>query len=183
MSLGIYKEVFKSARNKFETNFKQSAIKQGVYIYKIKDMFVPPECRVCKKSSMKIGPNEFDFIMYKHPYLFTLELKSTKQKSIQITEKIIKEHQINALKKSTKYEGVIAGFVFNFLNYDNQTFFVHINDFVWLLEEKKKSISLNFCQKVGTRINNKLLSVNYEYDIVEFVQSVGEKYRAKIYDD
>ena len=57
-----------------------------------------------------------------------LELKATQLKTLSF--KMIKEHQIDSLAKDIKYPGVYPGFIFNFREYDNATYYIHISDFL-----------------------------------------------------
>jgi penicillin-binding protein-related factor A (putative recombinase) len=170
----------------FEEDLKKSANEQHVYFYRIKDvnpMFLKPNTRVSK--------NDFDSFIYKYPNLFPVELKSTAQKSFSFDEKIIKKHQVDALKEAIQHNGLIAGFIFNFREYDNFTCFVHINDFLeiqYLSQNQitehrfktklnKSSIGLDICKEVGFEIKNVKKSVRYRYYINKLLDQLIEKYR------
>lgn len=170
----------------FEEDLKKSANEQGIFFYRIKDvnpMFLKPNTRVSK--------NDFDSFIYKKPNLFPIEFKSTGSKSISFDDKIIKKHQIEALEEASKYDGLIAGFIFNFREYDNFTVFVHIKDFLeikYLSESKisehryksklnKSSIGLDICKEVGIEIKNVKKSVRYRYYIGKLLEQLIEKYK------
>jgi penicillin-binding protein-related factor A (putative recombinase) len=170
----------------FEEDLKLSAAEQGVFFYRIKDvnpMFLKPNTRVSK--------NDFDSFIYKKPNLFPVELKSSGQRSISFDEKIIKQHQIDALKEAVEYDGLIAGFIFNFREYDNFTCFVHINDFLEIKELSqskisqhrfesklnKSSIGLDICKEVGIEIKNVKKKVKYRYYINQMLKELIEKYQ------
>ena len=105
------------------------------------------------------------------------ELKSTAQKSISFDEKIIKENQIKSLNKFNEYPYVIGGFIVNFRNYDNQTYFVDIEDFMKFKEESnRKSIPLDYCKEIGIEIHNKIKKVNYKYDLEGLFTNIYQKY-------
>lgn len=158
----------------FELDLEKSCVKQNIFFDRIKDVFIPPELR----DKIRVPKNKFDNYIFKNGWLFPCELKSTGQKSISFDEKIIKEHQIDNLYKTTQYnDQIISGFIMNFRNYDNQTYFIHILDFIEFKNSTdKKSISLDVCSKVGTKINNQIKKVHYHYDILEFISKAIHKY-------
>jgi penicillin-binding protein-related factor A (putative recombinase) len=142
------------------------------------------------KPNAKVSQNDFDSFVYRKPNLFPIELKSTKGKSISFQEKIIKKHQIEALDDAAKYDGIIAGFIFNFREYDNATYFVHIRDFLeikYLSENEitehrfkcklnKSSIGLDICKEVGIEIRNVKKKIKYRYYINSLLDSLIDKY-------
>lgn len=172
----------------FEEQLKTSANEQGIYFYRIKD--VPP---LMLKPNAKVSQNDFDSFVYKKPNLFPIELKSTAKRSIAFQEKIIKKHQIEALEDANKYDGVIAGFIFNFRSYDNFTVFVHIKDFLeikYLSEHEikehrfksklnKSSIGLDICKEVGIEIKNVKKKVKWRYYINSLLDSLIDTYNSK----
>lgn len=164
---------------KFEQNFQESCKKQKIFFHRIKDVCVPPELR----AKINIPQNKYDNLVFHWEHLFPLELKSSGQRSVSFSEKIIKQHQIDNLLEASEYENVVPGFVFNFRNYDNRTFFVHITDFIEYkdtIEKKrvstykskinKNSISLDICGEIGIEIKNQLKRTNYSYDILSFLK-------------
>lgn len=169
----------------FEEQLKTSANEQNIYFYRIKD--VPP---LMLKPNAKVSQNDFDSFVYRKPNLFPIELKSTKAKSISFQEKIIKKHQIQALEDAAKYDGIIAGFIFNFRSYDNFTVFLHIKNFLeikYLSENEisehrfksklnKSSIGLDICKEVGIEIHNVKKKVKYRYFVNQLLDSLIELY-------
>lgn len=175
----------KNVGKNFEEELKISSLEQGVFFYRVKDvnpMFLKPNTRVSK--------NDFDSFIYKYPNLFPIELKSTGQRSISFDEKIIKQHQIDALKDAVEYDGLIAGFIFNFREYDNYTCFIHIRDFLEIqhlsqnqitehrfqCKLNKSSIGLDICKEVGIEIKNVKKKVKYRYYIKQLLDQLIEKY-------
>jgi penicillin-binding protein-related factor A (putative recombinase) len=175
----------KNAGKSFEEQLQTSANEQGIYFYRIKD--VPP---LMLKPNAKVSQNDFDSFVYRKPNLFPIELKSTQGKSVSFQEKIIKKHQILALEDAAKYDGIIAGFIFNFREYENFTCFVHIKDFLeikYLSENEikehrfksklnKSSIGLDICKEVGIEIRNVKKKVKYRYYINSLLDSLIDKY-------
>lgn len=169
----------------FEEDLRISCHEQGIYFYRIKD--VPT---IMLKSNAKISQNDFDSFIYKKPNLFPVELKSTKAKSISFDNKIIKKHQIEALKEAFEYDGIIAGFIFNFRSYDNYTAFVPIEKFLEIkrLSENqikdhtyqsklnKSSINLGTVKEIGIEIKNVKKKVRYRYYINELLDKLIKLY-------
>jgi penicillin-binding protein-related factor A (putative recombinase) len=175
----------KNPGKEFEEQLKQSAKDQGIFFYRIKD--VNP---LFLKPNAKVSQNNFDSFIYKKPNLFPVELKSTGQKSISFEEKIIKKHQIQALEDAAQYDGVVAGFIFNFREYENFTVFVHIKDFLeiqYLSQNQisehrfksklnKSSIGLDICKEVGIEIRNVKKKVKWRYYINSLLDRLIELY-------
>ena len=127
--------------------------------------------------------NECDFLLYdcNTRTLSALELKTTsgsltywredfeekdgKKKNYQI-----KKNQILGLQKWSKYL-MNCGFVLNFRNKDNRTFFVMIDEFLdYTSTLNKKSINMDDVLKMSPiEIENKLLRTNYRYNIDNFL--------------
>lgn len=133
-------------------------------------------------NSRFTSTNECDFILFncKTKTLYALELKTTinsltfwrkdfeedgKKKNFNI-----KKNQILGLKKWSKH-WMNCGFVMNFRNKDNRTFFVDIIDFLNYTDKlDKKSINMNdVLQMNPIEIENKLMRTNYKYDLEKFL--------------
>ena len=177
--------VKKNYGKSLESDIQTSAKEQNIFFYRIKDvnpMFLKPNSNVSK--------NDYDSFIYRKPNLFPMEFKSTANKSISYDEKIIKGHQIKALTDAATYDGLIAGFLFNFREYDNATFFVHIEDFnkvkyiadngitdhPYTSKINKSSIGLDTCKEVGIEIHNVKKKVKYRYYINKLLDELIEKY-------
>ncbi|MES9779172.1 hypothetical protein [Bacillus velezensis] len=155
----------------FEANIEKSAADQKLFFYRIKDvnpMFLKRDAAVSK--------NKYDCFLFFKGHLFPFELKSTKDKSVSFSEKIIKPQQIKHLKEATQYPNVIPGFLFQFREPENKVYFVHINDFLTYknIAEKqlkhtyknkvnKASIPIAICEEIGTEIRSMKKKVNYAY--------------------
>lgn len=163
---------------RFEMDLAISCKESKIFFHKIKDIHIPFNLR----SRIAVPKNEYDCFVFYRSCLFSLELKSTKQKSISFDEKIIKNHQIENLKKASEYNGVVAGFLFNFRSYGNKTYFVEINDFAQYKEiaennldhqyqsrVNKSSISLDICEEIGFELKNEKKRVNYRYHVEELL--------------
>jgi penicillin-binding protein-related factor A (putative recombinase) len=117
-------------------------------------------------------------------------MKSTKSKSISFSESIIKQHQIDNLLDAVSYDGVIAGFLFNFREPDNKAYFVHISDFVkykhiaenqlehtYKSKINKSSIPIAICQEIGIEVTNVKKVKKYRYVLNKLFDQLIEKYR------
>lgn len=170
---------------KFEQQFGNSCIKDKIFYFKIKDIHIPFQYR----SKIKLPQNEYDNFIFSKGILAPLELKSTEKKSISFAENIIRPHQIKNLTIANGYDGVIAGFLFNFRECDNQTFFVHIQDFntykkiaekqlehVYESKVNKSSIPIDICKEIGIEIENKKIRTTYKYDVNKLIENIKERY-------
>lgn len=121
-----------------------------------------------------------------------MEYKSVNAKSINIKDpKIIKPHQVLGLKEASQYDGVIAGFVFNFRKDENVTYFVPIEEYLefqkclftsvckkYDSKLNKSSITVANCEEIGYKLNSQKLKVNYRYYMNELLDTlIKEKYR------
>lgn len=148
--------------------------------------------------------NPFDSLGYQIPFLWFLELKSTKDNLISFTpfgddcspyekpkerngkrvaDKMIKTNQVKSLMKYDKYEGVICGFIFNFRDeIENKTFFIHIKDFLeFASTSKKSSINIKDCISIGLPIESRKKIKKHTYNIEKFCSdsvnfSINKKY-------
>ncbi len=159
----------KSEGKVFEEVLKKNAEQQKVFFYRVKD--VP---MTMLKQGARVSQNYYDSFAFRNGHLFALELKSTKQKSISFSPKIIKPHQIKYLKEASDYEGVIAGFLLQFRESSNKTYFVEINEFIkykntaegklestYINKVNKSSIPIAICEEIGTELVNIKLNVKY----------------------
>lgn len=127
--------------------------------------------------------NECDYILFDdHTRTFYgLELKTTqssitfwredfedknKKQSFQI-----RKCQILGLQKWSKYLGVF-GFIFNFRNHNNRTFFVMIDEFLdYTSTLSKKSINIDDVLNMNPiEIENNLIRTNYKYNMKKFLK-------------
>ncbi|SCB92219.1 recombination protein U [Priestia flexa] len=95
----------------FEKDFYDS-IPENVFAYRMKD----------DSLGFANVKNPCDFILYKIPNLYLLELKSHKGKSIPFGA--LQLNQVESLYQYSTIDGVKAGFVFNFRDV-NETYFVN----------------------------------------------------------
>ena len=159
----------KKSGKRFEENWKAS-MPEDIFYYRLRD------------GSGAWGGNDkvrfqkeniCDCIIFDGDYLYTLELKSTKAKSLPYAN--IKDHQINDLEWCSEVANVISGFVIEFDSY-NECFFIEINVFKdFYINEQRKSLPIDFCRKNGTKIEIKNLKVNRRFNIQKFLNDCIER--------
>lgn len=173
--------------DRFQEDIEKSCESQGIFNHRIKD--VTPNML---RPNIRISPNKYDYFAFMNGHLFTLELKTTQSKSLSFSEKIVKPHQIKALTKAATYEDVISGFIINFREYDNQTFFLHINDYntyrntmennldhSYKSKTNEKSIPLDICKEIGVEIFNVKKRTRYTYGMKVLFDELIDRYRKK----
>ena len=127
--------------------------------------------------------NECDYLLFDDDTrtFYGLELKTT-QKSLTFWREDfedkdkkqtfqIRKCQILGLEKWSKHFGVF-GFIINFRNENNRTFFIMIDEFLdYTSTLSKKSINIDDVLKMNPiEIKSKKLRTNYQYDIATFLQ-------------
>lgn len=128
--------------------------------------------------------NECDYILFNDNTLtfYGLEMKSTKHDSLTFWREDfedkkkkqtfqIRKCQIQGLEKWSKHKGVF-GFIINFRDAKNQTYFIDIKEFLsYTSSLSKKSINLNDVLSMHPiEIKSVLLRTNYRYDIETFLK-------------
>jgi penicillin-binding protein-related factor A (putative recombinase) len=95
------------------------------------------------------------------------------------------------LEDADKYDGVIAGFIFNFREYENTTYFVPINEFIkykyiaqneisehtYKSKVNKSSISLDICKEIGIEIKHYKKKVKYHYYIKQLLDELISRFQ------
>lgn len=183
---------------KFEQDWKESFKKTNYFYLRLRDT-----AKWLEGANTTFTPsNPCDSILYTPPFLWLLELKSTKGAGISFNPKnpdkkpigektkvMIKHNQVKSLLDASNYQGILAGFIFNYRPRqlknsltDNVTYFVHILDFIkFAKESEKSSINQNDCEKIGIKINCELKKIRYKYDIENFVYQSINYYMNKGY--
>lgn len=136
----------------FEQEFKE-CVPPGYYLYRLKD----------DTSGFYGVSNPCDYILFRSPYLFLVELKTHKGKSIPIAK--IRPNQIQGMEKATHYEGVYGGFLVNFRELE-ETYYITVQDVIQFTQtEERKSIPVEWCRDHGVKIEQKKKRVRYSYDL------------------
>lgn len=83
---------------------------------------------------------------------------------------MIRDNQIKSLQEASKHN-LVAGFICNFRNENNDTFFIEIGDFIKMIEDiNKKSFNISDLKiNNAIPINSKKKRTRYTYDIQKFV--------------
>lgn len=156
-----------NAGKEFEKQFKAS-VPGDVYILRIPDSAIGFNI---EESSQRFAvKTPYDFVAFKKPYMYALELKSTSTNSVSFrgSSPMIKDHQVKALRAAAQ-KGIKAGLIINFRK-SNNTYFVPIGEFDGLTQHgmcTKSSLSEFEISKRGNviLIPQRLKKVNYEYDL------------------
>lgn len=179
----------------FEANWKMRSEKQGILTIRLKDsdLSFNPNRELRSKFTAE---NPCDFVQFYKGHLFTLELKSTKYKSLSIqldpddkSSKMIKLHQINSLVNFSLYENVEAGLVLNFRHENDngvveeeETYYLPIDKFSDFLTKSGKS-SINQVDVVlygGYQIDTTKIKVNFNYNVKDMMEAViADRNKAK----
>lgn len=107
--------------------------------------------------------NPCDFILYRKPKIYLLELKSHKGKSIPFGA--IQSYQIELLYQFSIIDAVKAGFIFNFWDV-NETYFVEVvSVYHFYHERERKSFSLNWVKENGVALPQKLKRTRFKYEL------------------
>lgn len=134
--------------------------------------------------------NECDFFVFdtKNRIFYCLELKSTKFKTMNwqvskedLSSKMIKYHQIEALTTFANYSNVMAFFVFNFrddTSGNQKTYFQNIKDFHRMIKEiKRKSFDeVHLIQYGARKLTGIKKRTRYSWDIKEILDTLGSTY-------
>lgn len=147
---------------KFENDIKAS-VPDTCWIYRLRD----------NASSFSGGTNTrfastniCDYIAWDDVVrtLFLWELKSTKSTSISLN--MIRQNQIDGLLEASKHN-LVAGFILNYRNENNDTFFMQIDKFVNMISSiNKKSFNVKDLYEYGAiRIESVKKRTRYKYNI------------------
>ena len=164
---------------KFENAWKTSVDRAGYFYHRLKDSAQSFGGTNNLRFSSK---NPYDCFVFSGNKLYAIELKSTKgtffsfwRSDFEDKEKhqtfMIHKHQIEGLDHARNYKNVIAGFVLNFRDTTNHTYFWDIKDFLNCTNnlDKKSFNEADVIKNNGLLINQTLKKVNYEYDVSKFV--------------
>lgn len=151
---------------KFENNFRDS-MPDDVFFYRFRDGTSSWEKGEMTRFQQK---NICDCMMHDGKYLYLLELKSHKGKSLPLSA--IRENQIKSLTDADKHKNIIAGLIVNFSDIE-ETYFMDIKlAFKWFYNGVRKSIPLSEFRTYCMPINAYKKKVNYRYAVEEFIKDV-----------
>ena len=111
--------------------------------------------------------------MFDGDYLYLLELKSTKGKSLPFSN--IKKHQINDLLWASEYANTICGLVIEFSEL-KECYFVEISQFKKFYDSaNRKSIPINYLHENGIKISVENKKINSKFNVEKFINDVIER--------
>ena len=164
----------------FEQNFKKSVDKSKIYFVRLKDS---PSSFGQDSSKVRFTANNpYDNFCFYERTLFPLELKSTKSTSFSFQRdkkeksKNIKLSQIEGLTEASKYNGVYAGFVFNFDK--GETVWMDIKDFNDFWEAKYDEA---ICQKIYSKFEDAFDFIFFLYKLQKVVKKCKKNTNVSIF--
>ena len=93
------------------------------------------------------------------------------------SSKMVKYHQIESLTDMSKFDGIVAGFYFNFRDEKNnveRTYFQSITDFNRMMKEINK-VSFNEMDLIlynSVKISGERKRIHYKWNIDEFFKNI-----------
>lgn len=154
---------------KFEEIIKQSFLKvPDVSIDRLRDA----------PRKLKGVDNPSDFIVYKKPHEIYVECKSHKGNTLPFS--CIREEQIKGMTEKARIEGVKAGVIVWFIDYD-LTVWIPINEVVFWRDIGNKSINIKNIQDKHTErirhivIQGKKKRIYFDYDMNKFLEDLYEQ--------
>lgn len=157
-----------NAGKKFESNFRDS-VPDDVFYYRFRDG--TSNWRNQDKTNTRFQQkNICDCMLHDGKYLYLLELKSHKGKSLPLSA--IRENQIKSLLEADKHKNIIAGLIVNFSDIE-ETYFMDIKmAYKWFYNGTRKSIPLSEFRTCCMPINAYRKKVNYQYALGKFIKDV-----------
>lgn len=152
---------------KFEQDFKNS-IPSKCWYYRFKDGTAnfdgakEEDSDEYKNKNVRFqAKNICDCMVFHAGFLYLLELKSTKSKSLPFS--MIRDNQIKELTKADDFNKIIPGFIINFRAV-SETYFMNIRQFNEFVETTdRKSIPLDFFRIECTLVPQELRRVRTRY--------------------
>lgn len=163
----------KSTGKRFEENFRKS-IPKGVFYYRFRDN----NNTWSRGDNVRFATSNIaDCLLFDGDYLYLLELKSCKGKSLPFNNVIgnkTKLKQIDDLLTANQHKNTICGLVIEFSDLD-ECYFIEISRFKAFLDKsKRKSLPIDYLRRNGIKIGVEKKKTNRRFDIVQFVKDMGE---------
>ncbi len=154
---------------RFENNFRDS-IPDNIFFYRFRDGTSSWDKGQMTRFQQK---NICDCMLHDGKYLYFLELKSHKGKSLPLSA--IRENQIKSLMDADKHRNIIAGLIVNFSDVE-ETYFMDIKlAHKWFYNGVRKSIPISEFRTYCTPIGACRKKVNYRYDVQGFVNDIRKE--------
>ena len=105
--------------------------------------------------------NPADYRLYRYPYVFLLELKTHKGKSIPFDK--IRDSQITGMRKAIEHKGIYGGFIFNFRDLE-ETYYIALSDVIFYKANSyRKSFPVEWVRSAGVKIEQTKKRIRYSY--------------------
>lgn len=158
---------------RFEQNWKNSCEKYpNIWIYRLKDNAASFGGG---NNTRFASHNMCDYIMFEDDTrtLYAIECKSTKNTSVPLS--MIRQNQIDELSDAGKHN-LVAGFLINFRNKNNDTYFIEIRDFnQMLLTLNKKSFNIKDLERNNAiYVDSECKKVNHVYEVKKFISETHQ---------
>lgn len=144
--------------NRFQKDFEDS-IPSNLYYRRLRDM----------TFKFKKADNEGDYLVYSGNILVIFELKSTKSKSLPLSN--IRMTQIwkmlNCVTKKNTFGGLLID-----LRAKDECYFVFIDEFIYwyLFERTRQSLSYEWIVQHGYKVPRRIKRTRYKYDIQKLLE-------------
>lgn len=151
----------------FERQFRASCKKDPeLFFYRLKDS--PSSWSAGGSASIRFtSDNICDWILFKSPVLFLIELKSHTGSSLPFS--CIRKNQIDGLMDASKYRNIVPG-VICFFTEKERCFFLNIIKLKELQDSNtRKSIPIKYFEDFGIEIDVENLRVNHYFGVERFV--------------
>ena len=146
----------------FETICSVQLQEQGFYVQRIPDQM----------SFLKGSKNPCDYIVYKYPYMFLMEMKTTAGSSLPLRN--ISEFQMKSLNDCFLTKGVIGLYLVWF--YDKNVTVAILGDYIAKLEKK----SIRYDDENCIRIEGTKKKKYFEYNFTKLFSEVKKAYENKL---
>lgn len=104
--------------------------------------------------------NDCDYVVNYYGKTWTLELKSTKGKSIPLS----RLKQVDRMKGHRGYYRVYPAFIFNFRDVE-KTYYIPLDYLIQFMETtERKSVPIDWCREQGIPVPQKLRRTRYRYN-------------------
>lgn len=144
---------------RFEQDFKKSITAPEISVDRIKDSM----------GGYKGDNTICDYILYKYPHQYYLELKSYKGRYVPMSA--IRDHQYQGLLQKSRILGVFSGVLLNYRISDDtqETYYLDIRTVEDLKKQNIKGLPIEVAQKLGVLVTAHRKRTRYSYEVKEFL--------------
>lgn len=155
----------KGTGKKWEENFVEQCVSQKIEITRLHDVF----------QGTKSITNHCDYIVYKFPFVFHLELKSTGTGTFPLTN--LSVNQYNGLMSRDNTMGVVCGLLIQYRKFE-KIYFIPIKELARFKKTGVKSIKFKDIERGDIKaieLPSKIKRTNYDLDLTNFLIKIGEE--------